>query len=70
MTLFLSLGGVLQGYGNANITTYIHVMVYHAPHLMRTHQGIRNFSGQGGYLHINTSNGEHNNYEFVIIKNS
>ena len=55
VTLFLSLGGVLQGYGKANITPYIHAMVYHVPHLMRTHQGIRNFSGQGGYLKINTS---------------
>lgn len=39
VTLFLSLGGVLQGYGKANITPYIHAMVYYVPHLMRTHQG-------------------------------
>ena len=50
MTLFLSLGGTLEGYGKANITPYIHAMVYHVPHFMRIHNGIRKFSGQGKYI--------------------
>lgn len=53
MTLFLSLGGTLEGYGKANITPYIHAMVYHVPHLMRIHNGIRKFSGQGKYINYN-----------------
>ena len=43
----MSLGGIHDGYGKANITPYIHAMVYHVPRLMRIHNGIRNFSGQG-----------------------
>ena len=50
VSLFLSLGGIYDGYGKANITPYIHGMVYHVPPLMRIHNGIRNFSGQGLYI--------------------
>ncbi|CAB4025926.1 Hypothetical predicted protein [Paramuricea clavata] len=47
VTLFLSLGGQLEGYGKQCITPYIHAMVYHVPQFMKLHKGIRNFSGQG-----------------------
>ena len=47
MTLFLSLGGKLEGYGKSEVTPYIHCMVYHVPHFMRKHKGMKKFSGQG-----------------------
>lgn len=55
MTLFLSLGGKLEGYGKANVTPYMHAMVYHVPRFMKIHHGIKQFSGQGKNLHINSN---------------
>jgi hypothetical protein len=49
VTLFLSLGGTLEGYGKANITPYIHAMVYHVPRFMKMHNGIKQLSEQGNY---------------------
>ena len=45
--LFLSLGGKCIGYEKAQITPYIHAMVYHVPKFMRIHNGIKKFTGQG-----------------------
>ncbi|CAB4015118.1 Hypothetical predicted protein [Paramuricea clavata] len=43
----LALGGTLEGYAKANITPYIHSMVYHVPRFMKMHNGVKQFSGQG-----------------------
>lgn len=47
VTLFKSLGGKLEGYGCSEVTPYIHCMVYHVPHFMKKHKGMKKFSGQG-----------------------
>ena len=46
MKLFLSLGGVEEGYGKANITPYIHMMCYHVPFFLAS-TGLKCFTGQG-----------------------
>ena len=38
VTLFQSLGGKLEGYSKADITPYIHSMVYHVPRFMKKTQ--------------------------------
>ena len=45
--LFLSLGRKCVGYEKAQITPYIHAMVYHVLKFMRLHSGIKKFTGQG-----------------------
>ncbi|XP_028417002.1 uncharacterized protein LOC114541217 [Dendronephthya gigantea] len=45
--LFTSLGGICEGYGKANVTPYMHSMVYHVPRFMKTHTGVKRFTGQG-----------------------
>ena len=50
IVLFNSLGGVCEGYGKANVTPYKHAMVYHVPHFMKIHSGIKRFTGQGKLL--------------------
>ena len=47
VTLFQSLGGKLEGYSKANVTPYIHAMVYHVPRFMKKHRGVKKFTGQG-----------------------
>lgn len=47
VSLFTSLGGICDGYMKSNVTPYMHVMVYHIPHAMRLHGGIKKFTGQG-----------------------
>ena len=34
----------------SNVTPYMHVMVYHLPHAMRLHGGIKKFTGQGMFV--------------------
>ena len=50
VSLFTSLGGICQGYSKANVTPYIHAMVYHVPRFMQKHDGIKKFTGQGKAL--------------------
>lgn len=45
--LFLSLGGIEEGYGKANITPYMHILCYHIPHFLRQEICIKRFTGQG-----------------------
>lgn len=46
VNLFLTLGGVEDGYGKANITPYIHMLCYHVPFFLAT-SGVKCFTGQG-----------------------
>ena len=45
--LFTSLAGVCDGYAKANVTPYMHAIVYHVQHSMRMHSGVKRFTGQG-----------------------
>ena len=46
---FVDLGR-LEGYQKKNVTPYMHCLVYHVPHQIRTHGNILKFSGQGIYI--------------------
>ncbi|XP_028516288.1 uncharacterized protein LOC114575505 [Exaiptasia diaphana] len=47
ISLFTSIGGTSTGYQKARVTPYMHGMVYHVPHFMRKHTGVKQFTGQG-----------------------
>lgn len=47
VNLFTSLSAKGHGYKKANVTPYMHGMVYHVPYFMRQHNGIKKFTGQG-----------------------
>ena len=38
-----------DGHQMANVTPYMHIMVYHVPQLMKVHGGIKRFTGQGKF---------------------
>ena len=46
VNLFLTLSGVEDGYGKANITSYIHMLCYHVPFFFAT-SGVKCYTGQG-----------------------
>lgn len=46
VNLFLSLGGIEDGYKKVNITPYIHILCYHVPKFLST-CGVKCFTGQG-----------------------
>lgn len=46
VNLFTSPNGKLKGYGKANMTPYMHAMVYHVSHFIKIHKGIKKFTGQ------------------------
>ena len=45
--LFLSLKDKQEGYSKANVTPYIHMLVYHVPRLLSDGIGFKIFTGQG-----------------------
>jgi hypothetical protein len=47
VNLFISLGAKATGYKKANVTPYMHGMVYHVPFFMSQHSGLSKFTGQG-----------------------
>ncbi|XP_074662584.1 uncharacterized protein LOC141915078 [Tubulanus polymorphus] len=46
VNLFLSLGSKRKGYKKANVTPYMHVLLYHVPFLIKEHGPISRYSGQ------------------------
>ena len=44
---FTSLRDERKGYGRKNVTPYMHVMVYHAPHFLTKYKSLKIFTGQG-----------------------
>lgn len=47
INLFLSLRDKAIGYTKANITPYMHAMVYHVPQFFESYKTIKSFTGQG-----------------------
>ena len=47
MKLFLSLGGIEEGYGRAKVTPYMHILCYHIPCFPKQESSIKQFTGQG-----------------------
>ena len=47
VNLFLSLRENCQGYKKANVTPYMHLMVYHIPKFLQTFKSLKIFTGQG-----------------------
>lgn len=46
LKLFLTLGGIEDGYKKANVTPYMHILCYHVPFFLAT-SGVKCFTGQG-----------------------
>ncbi|KAK3082818.1 hypothetical protein FSP39_006271 [Pinctada imbricata] len=44
---FVSLSSSLEGYDSKNVTPYMHILVYHVPHLLQKYGSIKQFTGQG-----------------------
>ncbi len=44
---FISVGTRREGYSKADISPYMHIMVYHLPYLMALHSSLKPFTGQG-----------------------
>lgn len=47
VNMFLSLRQTCQGYKKVNVTPYMHLMVYHIPHFLKTYKSLKIFTGQG-----------------------
>lgn len=47
VNLFCSLGNKRTGYGEKNVTCYMHSMVFHVPEAMKRHSNVKQFTGQG-----------------------
>ena len=45
--LFLSLGGEVIGFGNAAITPYLHILMYHVPKFLKDGTCLKSFTRQG-----------------------
>ena len=44
---FNSLSHIMEGFDKKHVTPYMHIMVYHVPKLLKTFNGIKQFTGQG-----------------------
>lgn len=47
INLFISLRDKMNGYKKANITPYMHIMVYHIPKFFELYKTVKIFTGQG-----------------------
>jgi hypothetical protein len=47
INLFISLRDKINGYKKANITPYMHIMVYHIPKFFELYKTVKVFTGQG-----------------------
>ncbi|CAB3982422.1 Hypothetical predicted protein [Paramuricea clavata] len=47
INLFISLRDKMNGYKKANITPYMHIMVYHIPKFFELYKTVKVFTGQG-----------------------
>ena len=44
---FNSFSHIMEGFDKKHVTPYMHIMVYHVPKLLKTFNGIKQFTGQG-----------------------
>ena len=47
VSLFTSLHGKVVGHNKANVTPYMHLMVYHVPNVLQMFKTVKLFTGQG-----------------------